>query len=48
MLIGGATAVLIGQDLLNELTNTDYAELIGAPRRIFALASESITFINLN
>ena len=48
MFIGGVTAVLIGQDLLNDIVNTDYVELMVAPHIAFSLTSESITFVKLN
>ena len=48
MFIGGITAVLIGQGLLNDLINTDYIELIVAPHLVFSFTREFIIFINLN
>jgi len=48
MFIGGVIAVLIGQGLLNDLTNIDYAKLIVAPPRVFSFTSEFIMFLNLN
>ena len=48
MFIGGVAAVLIGQGLLNDLTNNDYVELVVAPHLAFSLTSESITSVKLN
>jgi len=48
MFIGGVIAVLIGQGLLNDLTNIDRAELIVAPHQAFSFINESITSIELN
>ena len=48
MFIRGVTAVLIGQGLLNDLSDTDYIEPIVAPHLVFSLASETITSITLN
>jgi len=48
MFIGGITAVLIGQGLPKDLTNTDYVELIIAPHLVFSFINESFTFINPN
>ena len=48
MFIGGVTAILIGQGLLNDPINTDFVKLIVAPHLVFSFTNESITSINLN
>jgi len=48
MFIGGVTVVLIGQVLLNDVTNTDYVKLIIAPHLLFSLIVNLSPSINLN